>query len=598
MLKNYFVSLHANCERVYKQQQNHNIKTNNIMKKSLFFLSAVAVALLTASCNKSLPEELDLKMNPNPMTVVGGQVNVEVTGTFPEKKFLKNALVNVTPVLKYGENEEQEVVGETTTYVGEKVKENGIVINKKEGATVTQKFSCKYVPEMASSKLYLRVNGKVGKKVYDEEIDDIYVGPGMNATSQLADAKDNKGAVTPDKFQRVIQEMQEADIKFLIQQANLRNSETKSDAVKNLQAAIKAANDDENKAINKIEVSGYASPDGTEKMNESLAKQRQAASQKFLQKQMKKDKVDATIESNITAEDWDGFKSLMENSNIQDKDLVLRVLNMYSDPEERETQIKNLSAVYKNIADDILPELRRSRLILTTDLIGKSDEEIQKLAKEDAAQLSLEELLYAATLEEDANEKAKIYQKAIDLYPDDYRAYNNLGMIYFDQGNVAEARRCYSKALEIEPNNPDVNYNAAIAAMADGDMQKAEEYLGKAAGTSADLNAAMGTYYTMKGDYQNAKNAYGNAATNNAAVQQILNEDYAGARQTLANVQNPNATTSYLAAIVGARTNDREAVYSNLKTAIEKDASFKQKAQKDIEFAKFAEDEQFNAIVK
>ncbi|MBR1808599.1 MAG: tetratricopeptide repeat protein [Paludibacteraceae bacterium] len=568
------------------------------MKKSLFFLSAVAVALLTASCNKSLPEELDLKMNPNPMTVVGGQVNVEVTGTFPEKKFLKNALVNVTPVLKYGENEEQEVVGETTTYVGEKVKENGIVINKKEGATVTQKFSCKYVPEMASSKLYLRVNGKVGKKVYDEEIDDIYVGPGMNATSQLADAKDNKGAVTPDKFQRVIQEMQEADIKFLIQQANLRNSETKSDAVKNLQAAIKAANDDENKAINKIEVSGYASPDGTEKMNESLAKQRQAASQKFLQKQMKKDKVDATIESNITAEDWDGFKSLMENSNIQDKDLVLRVLNMYSDPEERETQIKNLSAVYKNIADDILPELRRSRLILTTDLIGKSDEEIQKLAKEDAAQLSLEELLYAATLEEDANEKAKIYQKAIDLYPDDYRAYNNLGMIYFDQGNVAEARRCYSKALEIEPNNPDVNYNAAIAAMADGDMQKAEEYLGKAAGTSADLNAAMGTYYTMKGDYQNAKNAYGNAATNNAAVQQILNEDYAGARQTLANVQNPNATTSYLAAIVGARTNDREAVYSNLKTAIEKDASFKQKAQKDIEFAKFAEDEQFNAIVK
>ena len=568
------------------------------MKKSLFFLSAVAVALLTASCNKSLPEELDLKMNPNPMTVVGGQVNVEVTGTFPQKKFLKKALVNVTPVLKYGENEEQEIVGETTTYVGEKVKENGIVINQKEGATVTQKFSCKYVPEMASSKLYLRVNGKVGKKVYDEEIEDIYVGPGMNATSQLADAKDNKGAVTPDKFQRVIQEMQEADIKFLIQQANLRNSETKSDAVKNLQAAIKDANDDEHKAINKIEVSGYASPDGTEKLNESLAKQRQAASQKFLQKQMKKDKVDATIESNITAEDWDGFKSLMENSNIQDKDLVLRVLNMYSDPEERETQIKNLSAVYKNIADDILPELRRSRLILTTDLIGKSDEEIQQLAKEDAAQLSLEELLYAATLEEDANEKAKIYQKAIDLYPDDYRAYNNLGMIYFDQGNVAEARRCYSKALEIEPNNPDVNYNAAIAAMADGDMQKAEEYLGKAAGTSADLNAAMGTYYTMKGDYQNAKNAYGNAATNNAAVQQILNEDYAGARQTLANVQNPNATTAYLAAIVGARTNDRDAVYSNLKTAIEKDASFKQKAQKDIEFAKFAEDEQFLAIVK
>ncbi len=568
------------------------------MKKSLFFLSAVAIALLTASCNKSLPEELDLKMNPNPMTVVGGQVNVEVTGTFPPKKFLKNALVNVTPVLKYGENEEQEVLGETVTYIGEKIKENGILVNKAEGATVTQKFSCKYVPEMASSKLYLRVNGKVGKKEYDEEIDDIYVGPGMNATSQLADANDNKGAATPDKYQRVIQEMQEADIKFLIQQANLRNSETKNESVQSLQQAIKDANDDEHKAINKLEVSGYASPDGSQKLNESLAKQRQDATQKFLQKQLKKDKVSVNIESNTTAEDWDGFKALMENSNIQDKDLVLRVLNMYSDPEEREAQIKNLSAVYKNIADDILPALRRSRLILTTDLIGKSDEEIKKLAAEDPAQLSLEELLYAASLEDDANEKAKIYQKAIDLYPDDFRAYNNLGMIYFDQGNIAEARRCYNKALEIEPNNPDVNYNAAIAAMADGDLEKAEEHLGKAAGTSADLNAAMGTYYTMKGDYQNAKTAYGTSATNNAAVQQILDEDYAAARQTLANIKEPNATTAYLGAIVGARTNDREAVYSNLKTAIEKDESFKAKAKKDIEFAKFAEDETFLEIVK
>ena len=318
----------------------------------------------------------------------------------------------------------------------------------------------------------------------------------------------------------------------------------------------------------------------------------------FLQKQLKKDKVSVNIESNTTAEDWDGFKALMENSNIQDKDLVLRVLNMYSDPEEREAQIKNLSAVYGTIAKEILPELRRSRLILTTDLIGKSDEEIKKLAAEDPAQLSLEELLYAASLEDDANEKAKIYQKAIDLYPDDFRAYNNLGMIYFDQGNIAEARRCYNKALEIEPNNPDVNYNAAIAAMADGDLEKAEEHLGKAAGTSADLNAAMGTYYTMKGDYQNAKTAYGTSATNNAAVQQILDEDYAAARQTLANIKEPNATTAYLGAIVGARTNDREAVYSNLKTAIEKDESFKAKAKKDIEFAKFAEDETFLEIVK
>ncbi|MBO4454464.1 MAG: tetratricopeptide repeat protein, partial [Paludibacteraceae bacterium] len=301
--------------------------------------------------------------------------------------------------------------------------------------------------------------------------------------------------------------------------------------------------------------------------------------------------------SNITAEDWEGFQKAMEESNMQDKDLVLRVLSMYSDPEEREAQIKNLSSVYGTIADEILPALRRSRLILTTDLIGKSDEEIKKLAKEDPSQLNVEELLYAATLTSDKDEKLAIYQKAADQF-NDYRAWNNMGQIYFNEGNIAEARRCYAKALEIEPNNADVNYNAGLAAMADGDLDKAEEYLGKAAGTEGNLKGAMGTLYTMKGDYKAASQAYGEEASNNAAVQQILAEDYAGARQTLDNVKEPNATTAYLKAIVGARTNDRNAVYDNLKEAIAKDASFKARAQEDIEFAKYAEDAEFQAIVK
>jgi Flp pilus assembly protein TadD len=230
---------------------------------------------------------------------------------------------------------------------------------------------------------------------------------------------------------------------------------------------------------------------------------------------------------------------------------------MYADPEEREAQIKNLSAVFKTIADEVLPALRRSRLILTTDLIGKSDEEIATLAKNDAAALNVEELLYAATLTANANEKLAIYKKVTELYANDYRGYNNLGIVYFGQGNVAEARRCYAKALQLDAANADVNYNAGIAAMAEGDLAKAEEYLGKAAGTAGDLNAAMGTLYTMKGDYAAAKNAYGNSASNNAAVQQILNEDYAAALQTLAKVEKPNATTAYLTAVVGARQNNR-----------------------------------------
>jgi tetratricopeptide (TPR) repeat protein len=271
---------------------------------------------------------------------------------------------------------------------------------------------------------------------------------------------------------------------------------------------------------------------------------------------------------------------------------------MYSDPEEREAQIKNLSVAFKTIAEEVLPALRRSRLILTTDLIGKSDEEIAALAANDPAALNVEELLYAATLTNDLATKLDIYKKAVAQYGADYRTHNNLGMVYFEQGNVAEAARCYAKALQIEPNNADVNYNAALAAMAQNDLEKAEAYLGKAAGTQGNLNAAMGTLYTMKGDYEAAKNAYGNSASNNAAVQQILNADYEAALQTLNKVEKPNATTAYLKAVVGARQNDRNAVYANVKAAIQQDANLKAKAQNDIEFAKYQSEEAFQALVK
>lgn len=560
------------------------------MKKNLFLVSVIAMAMLT-SCG-TVPQPEQITVNPSPLAVVGDKVNADITGTFPVKKFAKKGVLTVTPVLKF---DGKEIEGEPVTYIGEKVKENGTMVSYKQGGKYTQSCSFDYDPAMAKSELYLRFTAKNGKK--EVEVPEVKIADGLVVTAKLATAEDNESVVTTDKFQRIIQDTLEADIKFLIQQANLRSSETGSKEVKDLQAAIKDANNDEKKAINNIEVSGYASPDGGMDLNTKLADNRQANAQKFLQKQMKKDKVDAEIEANTTAEDWEGFQKAMENSNIQDKQVVLNVLKMYSDPEEREAQIKNLSNVYKTIADDILPQLRRSRLILTRDLIGRSDEEILAELNNDSCQLSVEEMLYAATLVEAQDEKLAIYQKTADKF-NDYRAYNNMGMIYFEQGNIAEARRAYSKALEIEPNDPDVNYNAALAAMADNDLAKAEEYLGKAAGTKGDLKAAQGTYYTMKGDYKAAKEAYGSSATNNAAVQQILNEDYAGALQTLNAVKEPNATTAYLKAVVGARTNDRDAVYANLPVAIERDANMKAKAANDIEFAKFAEDEQFQAIVK
>ena len=561
------------------------------MKKGLF-LGLIAAVVMLASCNKTLQKPDEITVNPSPLVLKGGKVDAAITGTFPQKKFAKKGVLTVTPVLKYAG---KEALGEPVTYVGEKAKENGKTVNYKNGGTYSQTCSFDYVPEMRVSELYLRFEAKVGKKVI--EIPDVKIADGVVTTPELAEAKDNKTAGTPDKFQRVIQELTEADIKFLIQSAELRSSETKSESVKALQAAIKDAKANEKKEISKIEVSGYASPDGGMDLNEKLAQNRQKAAANFLKKDLKKNKVANGVEANITAEDWEGFQKAMENSNMQDKDLVLRVLSMYSDPEEREAQIKNLSSVYGTIAEEILPALRRSRLILTTDLIGKSDDEIREIAKNDPAQLSVEELLYAATLTNDKAEKKALYQKAAELY-NDYRAYNSLGQLYFEEGNIAEARRCYAKALDIQPNDPDVNFNAGVAALADNDLDKAEEYLGKAAGTKANLNAALGTLYTKKGDYAAAKKAYGETATNNAAVQQILDEDYAAAAKTLANVKEPNATTAYLKAVVGARTNDKAAVIENLKAAVAQDAKLKVRAAQDIEFAKFAEDAEFQAIVK
>ena len=563
------------------------------MKKIL--LMAVAILAISLTSCKDMGAPTEIRCNPNPLVVVGNTVKADISATFPEKYFKRKAVLCVKPVLKY---ENQEIIGDSAVFVGEKAKENGTKVAYKDGGKLEMDATFDYVPDMAKCELFLRCRVKVGKKSYD--IPDLKVADGLVAVAKMASVKSDelKPAVTPDKFQRIIQEVQEADIKFLINQSNLRSSETKSQAVKDLTAAVKEANENERKAINALEIAGYASPDGAEDRNAKLAENRQKVASKYLAKQLKKNKVQAEIGSKFTAEDWDGFQKMMEASNIQDKELILRVLSMYNDPEQREREIKNLAAAYKNIADEILPALRRSRIQLTIDLIGKSNEEILALFKEDATQLSVEELLFAATLVNTADEKMAIYNKAMEIYPTDYRAYNNAGLIQYEQGNVKEAARLYGKALAIAPADPNINYNAAVAAMAEGDLEKAEVLLGKAAGTSSDLGNALGTLYVMQGDYEKAQASFSKVPSNNAALQQILNEDYNAARNTLAAVAQPNATTAYLLAVIAARTNDKDGVYANLKTAVEKDATLKAKAAKDIEFAKFVDDAEFAAIIK
>ncbi len=384
------------------------------MKKSFFFLT-MAVALLLASCGAPV-EPNQINVNPSPLQVVGNKVNAEITGRFPAKKFSKKAVVVITPVLKF---DGREVLGEPVTYVGQKVKENGNTVLYKSGAAYSHSVSFDFVPEMAKSELYLRFDARKGKKTV--EIPDLKIADGVVTTAKLAQAQDVPSQVTADKFQRVIQEMQEADIMFLIQQANLRSSETGSQKMKDLRAAIKDANDDSRKEIHSLEVSGYASPEGGVDLNTRLAKERQANAQRFLQNQMKQDKVKAEILANMTAEDWEGFRKATENSELKDKALILRVLSMYSDPTVREREIKNISEAYTELKSDILPKLRRSEIKAICQSAEKTEDEIVKLAGTNPDELTQEEALYGSTSKlADLDTKINVLENYVSRFPEDW----------------------------------------------------------------------------------------------------------------------------------------------------------------------------------
>lgn len=565
------------------------------MNKKIMLVASMALAVVFVSCNKNM-KALDasyFKTTPNPLEEKGGKVDATVTGTFPVKYFNKKAIVTVTPVMKFNG---EEVKAQSSVFQGEKILDNNQSIGYKAGGTYTMKPSFFYIPEMAKSELYLNFSVVQKKKTYD--LPAVKVADGVLATSELASVKEIKPALTVDKFQRITQENQNADILFLIQQAQLRNSELKAEDVQAFSSKVKEARDAQNKEVTSLEVLGYASPDGSIDLNTNLAEKRQKVTADFVNKELKKLKSDVTVDSKFTAEDWEGFQTMMENSNIQDKDLILRVLSMYQDPEQREREIKNLSTTFKLIATDILPQLRRSRMKLTVDVTGKSDEQIAQLAAASPADLTVEELLYAATLAKTNPEKAVIYQKVIDLYPADVRGYNNLGLVNYEMGKVSEAQKMYEKALAVDPQSADANYNLGLIQLSKGSFTDAQSYFGKSAGTAGDLNAALGTSYIAQGDYSKAKNAMTDVNTNNAALAQILSSDYNTARRTLAAVAAPNAMTAYLSAIIGARTNDRDVVYSNLKTAVQKDSSLAKKALNDLEFAKYFTDASFLSILK
>jgi tetratricopeptide (TPR) repeat protein len=564
------------------------------MTKKLYLplLMAMVVALFS-SCSKKMGElSADyFTVTPQVLEAVGGKVPATINGKFPEKYFNKKAIVEVTPVLKWNGGEAK---GQPATFQGEKVEGNDQTISYKMGGSYTMKTSFDYVPEMAKSELYLEFKATIGKKVVT--IPAVKIADGVISTSELVNNTlgNANPALGEDAFQRIIKEKHDANIMFLIQQANIRSSELKT--AKEFNKEVANVNEAANKKISNIEVSAYASPDGGVSLNTTLAENRENNTTKMLNKDLKKAKIDAPIDAKYTAQDWEGFQELVSKSNIQDKELILRVLSMYQDPAQREQEIKNISSVYKTLADEILPQLRRSRLTLNYEIIGKSDEEIAKLASSNPSELNIEELLYAATLTNDPAKQEAIYTQATKQFPNDYRAYNNLGKLAYQAGNIDKAESYFKKAANVNAS-PEVNMNLGLVSLMKGDKAAAEAYFGKAAGTK-ELGESMGNLYIAQGQYERAVNSFGDSKTNSAALAQILAKDYNKAKNTLANVERPDAYTDYLMAVLGARTNNSSMVTSSLKSAVAKDSSLAKKAATDLEFAKYFTNADFMNIVK
>lgn len=555
------------------------------MNNKVLYL-ALSVALLgTTSCSKKLGEFQSNYFNttPTPLETVGQNVPATITGNLPAKFMVKNAKVTATPVLEYTGGSVQ---GTPVTIQGENVRANGQVVSYDNGGTVQIPFNTEYKPEMAESNLYLDFQVDQNGKLYG--LPRVKVGDGIIATSTLASAETVTPAIAKDKFQRIINEKYNADIRFLINQANIRKNQIDAADYVDLNKRLQEANAAANQEIAGVNIASYASPDGTLAFNTQLAEKREQNTTKFMENQLKKDKITefGELTSSFTPEDWEGFQELVSKSNIQDKDLILGVLKMYKDPEQREKEIRNLSSVFNELADQILPQLRYSRIQASINVIGKSDQEMEQLFNTDPSKLSEDEILYLATLTNDNTRKMAIYQKATQLYPKSYRAFNNLGMTKYEAGDYAAAQSAFEQAKKLDPSSKEVDMNLGLIQLLNGNYSKANELLGAAAGVPETADA-LGVYYLTQGEVAKANTAFGNAKTNNSGLAKILAKDYSAAQSILSAVPNPDATTYYLQAIVAARTNNESGVISNLKKAVSLDKSMLQQAQNDLEFAKF-----------
>lgn len=553
-----------------------------MQKNVVLFMSAAALLALSSCSSKLGALSADnFSVNPNPLETEAGKVPTTINGKFPEKYMKKKAVVTVTPELRYADGKTAK--GNGATFQGEKVAGNNQTIQYKVGGNYTMNTSFDYVPEMQKSDLYLTFDAYVGKKKVN--VPEVKVATGVISTSEFykKTLASDGACIAPDSFQRVKAQKQEAEIKFLINQANLRKSEMKNNSVKEFVQMLKKINRDrEGLNIKNVEVAAYASPEGGVKFNDKLASKRQNTSEKYVKQTLKNTKVSTDIDARYTAQDWDGFQKLVAASSLQDKDVILRVLSMYQDPQEREQQIRNMSAGFRELANGILPELRRSRLIINYETIGRSDDQIKEQYTADPTKLSADELLYAAALEDNADKKEAIYKKTAEIYPNDNRAFNNVAALEFAKGNNDAAKEYLAKAVNAKSDAAEANANKGLIALLEGNTAEAQNHIAKATGAN-DLNKALGALNIANGKYAQAEQNFNGVNSNTAALAQILNKNYAGAISTLNGVKNKTGVTDYLLAIANARQGNNDAASSYLKSALQKDPSLASYAANDLE---------------
>ena len=570
------------------------------MKKVNYFVSLVLAAALLSSCgglNKMLKEAENVKYQvvPEVLEAHSGNVAVTITGSFPESYFNKKATLEAVPVLVY---EGGETKLEPVTVQGEDVEANNEVI-KFTGDKFTYSATVPFKEEMKVSELILKISASMsGKSVV---MPDKKLADGVIATSTLT-KKYGQPILIGNKFKRIIPEAKEADIHYVINRANVRSSELKAEDINVLKAYIKEAGEKVNYKFTGSEISAYASPDGPLDLNEKLSGKRAETAGSFFNRELKKAKVEEAgkegfVKTTTTAEDWDGFQELMQKSDVQDKELILRVLSMHSDPVVREKEIKNMSEAFEVLKNDILPKLRRSKLIVNVNVIGFSDEEIVNYIETNPDTLGLEEMLYAVSLTKDAEKQLKYYEMAAEKAPKCFRAVNGIGYTLMKMGKIEESEKAFTKAQELKDGDY-VKNNLGFVALVQGDLEKAQGYFTSMEKLTDESNFGLGTINLINGNYKDAVNYFGTKPSFNSALAKLLDGNNTGAKNTLEAIDHECPWGDYLKAVVGARMDDENYMIENLKAAVAADNEMKALAKTDIEFGKYFENASFKSIVE